>query len=154
MRQFKALTFDQPWASLIALGYKTVETRHWQPPESLTGQIMAIHAGKKVVDYDLVWEREPWLLPFLHQLGDVPKGAVVALALLKEVVMSELVFMSRDDGLMVQCRRKDGTQVLIPHDPWGDFRPNRYLWVFEGVHRLEVPDPATGHQGIWNYTRE
>lgn len=39
----KALTIRQPWASLIALGVKTIETRSW--PTKYRGPI-AIHAGK------------------------------------------------------------------------------------------------------------
>ena len=40
----KALTLHQPWASLVALGVKSVETRSW-----LTGYLgsLAIHAGKE-----------------------------------------------------------------------------------------------------------
>jgi len=44
----KALTIRQPWASLIALGVKTIETRSWRAPQSLIGQTIAIHAGKLV----------------------------------------------------------------------------------------------------------
>ena len=41
----KALTIRQPWATLIALGVKTIETRSWRSPASLIGQRLAIHAG-------------------------------------------------------------------------------------------------------------
>lgn len=40
----KALTLHQPWASLIALGYKTIETRSWAT--SHRGPL-AIHAGTR-----------------------------------------------------------------------------------------------------------
>ena len=44
-----AITLHQPWASLIALGVKTVETRSWPASARLVGQTIAIHAGKRVV---------------------------------------------------------------------------------------------------------
>ena len=44
-----AITLHQPWASLITLGVKTVETRAWPAPARLVGQTVAIHAGKRVV---------------------------------------------------------------------------------------------------------
>ena len=44
-----AITLHQPWASLIALGVKTVETRSWPAPARLVDQRIAIHAGKQVV---------------------------------------------------------------------------------------------------------
>ena len=44
-----AITLHQPWASLIALGIKTVETRSLPAPALLVGQTIVIHAGKQVV---------------------------------------------------------------------------------------------------------
>lgn len=41
----KAITIRQPWASLIALGEKKIETRSWQT--KYRGPIL-IHAGKSV----------------------------------------------------------------------------------------------------------
>ena len=45
----KALTLHQPWATLIAAGVKTMETRSWGPPESLIGHRIALHAGKQII---------------------------------------------------------------------------------------------------------
>ena len=49
----KAITLHQPWASLIAEGVKTIETRSWAPPAALWGERIAIHAAtrKPTVDY-------------------------------------------------------------------------------------------------------
>ena len=44
-----AITLHQPWATLVTLGVKTVETRSWPAPERLLGQTFAIHAGKRLV---------------------------------------------------------------------------------------------------------
>lgn len=41
----KAITLHQPWATLIALGFKTFETRSWAT--LAVGDPLAIHAGKK-----------------------------------------------------------------------------------------------------------
>jgi len=43
----KALTLRQPWASLVSLGVKTIETRSWEPPASAIGRPLAIHAGAR-----------------------------------------------------------------------------------------------------------
>lgn len=40
----KALTLHQPWASLIAAGVKTIETRSWST--RYRGPL-AVHAGKR-----------------------------------------------------------------------------------------------------------
>jgi hypothetical protein len=42
----KALPLWQPWASLVEVGAKRIETRHWPAPAALLGQRIAIHATK------------------------------------------------------------------------------------------------------------
>ena len=44
-----AIALHQPWASVIALGIKTVETRSWPAPARLMGQTVVVHAGKRAV---------------------------------------------------------------------------------------------------------
>lgn len=46
----KALSLHQPWASLVALGVKTIETRSWST--SYRGPL-AIHAAKRTPEYGL-----------------------------------------------------------------------------------------------------
>ena len=46
----KAKTLYQPFATLIAEGLKTIETRSKPPPRSLIGHRIAIHAGKRRID--------------------------------------------------------------------------------------------------------
>ena len=43
----KAISLHEPWASLIASGHKTLETRSWRPPKLLVGCTIAIHAAKR-----------------------------------------------------------------------------------------------------------
>ena len=78
-----AITLHQPWALLIALGIKTVETRSWPAPARLVGQRIAVHAGRRLVRRpgDAI-ERE-----LRDRLGEnwrviIPIGAVVATAVL------------------------------------------------------------------------
>lgn len=42
----KAISLWQPYASLIALGAKTIETRSWAPPAQYLETRIAIHAAK------------------------------------------------------------------------------------------------------------
>lgn len=98
----KALTIRQPWASLIALGVKTIETRSWRAPQSLIGQTIAIHAGKWTprigafagpihegpdggYEYAMLRDRDgerPWKLWSPEGWMTLPLGAVVATATL------------------------------------------------------------------------
>lgn len=102
----KALTIRQPWASLIAAGVKTIETRSWST--RYRGPL-AIHAGKhKPGDGELggwCYDERPWLdgcgwiAPIMERdsyTGDpipeffgnkMPLGAVVATCTLADVVL-------------------------------------------------------------------
>ena len=42
-----AINLHRPWATLVALGIKNVETRSWPAPARLIGQTIAIHAGNR-----------------------------------------------------------------------------------------------------------
>jgi hypothetical protein len=40
------LTLTQPWATLVALGEKRIETRSWAPHAGADGELIAVHAAK------------------------------------------------------------------------------------------------------------
>ena len=48
----KAISLWQPWASLIAIGAKSIETRSWPAPRALIGDRIAIHAAKTTTGFD------------------------------------------------------------------------------------------------------
>ena len=78
-----AITLHQPWATLIALGVKTVETRSWPAPERLLGQTIAIHAGKRVArDPGVAVENEMRVRLGKDWRRTIPAGAVLATAVL------------------------------------------------------------------------
>ena len=119
-----AITLHQPWASLIALGIKTVETRSWPAPARLVGQTIAIHASKRVVKGpgDAI-ERE-----LRTHLGEdwgrhIPAGAVLATA-----VLAGMARVAHIDLLAGHAVHDLSTEVgcavglaRTPIDPWGDF---------------------------------
>lgn len=131
----KALPLWQPWATLVAIGAKRVETRHWQAPPWLVGQRIAIHATKT--------RREMWICeeePFARRLGDVDMwfGAVIATAVLDRC--SEMA----SEGIAALREREP--------DEWafGNYQPGRFAWVLCGVEQLAKPVPFKGSQGIFD----
>ena len=147
-----AITLHQPWASLIALGIKTVETRSWPAPARLVGQRIAVHAGKRLV-------RRPGdaiELELQAHWGDdwrviIPTGAVLATATLAGMAQVEYV-----DLLTGQAVYDGRTEVgcvtglaRTPIDPWGDFSAGRWLWFLSDVETLPAPVPIVGRQSFW-----
>ena len=129
----KALPLWQPWASLVAVGAKRVETRHWPAPPHLVGQRIAIHATK-TRDWLHLCREQPFL-EFIH--GDVPLGAIVATVVLD------------------RCRQITAEGAAdLEQDNWrehafGDYTPGRYAWVLRDVARLAEPVPFRGSQGMF-----
>lgn len=78
------LSLWQPWAWCIMAGLKPVENRTWAPPKRLLGRPLVIHASKK-------WDRSGdafcrALVPELPRREDLDYGAVIGLAVLRDVV--------------------------------------------------------------------
>lgn len=168
----KALTVRQPWATLIAIGAKTIETRSWS---TMYRGELAIHAavhrpevGEKIGDYRVAHayypEDAPWQLwtEASHLRRDWTQlafGAVIATRELVDVVpISHLDHdAGRTENRVVDMPLFRGLHLLRNHDdtviefqrPYGDFTPGRYAWLLAGVKPIE-PIPAKGRQGLWN----
>ena len=134
-----ALTLRQPWASLVALGAKRIETRSWRT--SYRGWL-AIHAGMTLPAADrLLCEQEPFRAALLRDTtldltrplaAQLPRGCVLAVAWL-------------DSCLPMK-------NIDLPDEPersFGDYAPGRYAWYLSRVCRLTPPVPAQGRLGLW-----
>ena len=133
-------------------GLKNIETRSWAAPRNLTGQRMAIHAGKREPK-PTEWNIEVQLAVLQRAGGShsMPMGAVVATAMLIEYMR---VIGEPDDNGLVSCRGfgelgdEPEYGATIRTDPYGDFSVGRWLWVFQDVRRVD-PVPINGRQGVW-----
>lgn len=143
----RALSLTQPWASLVALGRKKIETRNWSTAHR--GWI-AIHASKGFPPEarDLA-VGTPFIDAFIQtgvydSTDDLPLGAIVAVANLYHV------------GKI--ARNREGAVYIDPKDwavtdayelAFGDYTPGRYGWVLTNVGRLREPIPCKGALGLW-----
>ena len=173
----KALTIRQPWATLIALGVKTIETRSWRAPKALIGQRVAIHAGKALPPFGL--QLGPWTIVDTPGrwvasdcdrglVRDLPLGAVVAVATLADcvpIVQATAELATRavepcvvigygDDLTLYHPTNREGLNWGLDVDdqlPYGDYQPGRWAWMLTDIDQLLDPIPATGKQGVWEW---
>lgn len=138
----RCISLWQPWASLVAYGFKQYETRHWKPSENIIGGLLAIHAARR-------WtvEEARYMKHFVLTYPDVkeklspdgllrpPLGAIVAACRLVAVYRSEEHFYQVDEK----------------ERAFGDWTPGRYVWKLEVVKLPAEPIPARGAQGIFNW---
>ncbi len=143
----KAITLHQPYATLMAIGAKTFETRSWKT--SYTGQI-AVHAAKTRQNDGLFWYEPIASMLKQHGYNDpskLPYGKVVSIHLLRACFPTPA-----KQGNFV----KYGVLVLPPSWPesrYGNYDPGRYAWHMPLLECLEPPLAARGRQGLWNWEK-
>jgi hypothetical protein len=136
----KALSIQQPWASLVVHGCKRVETRSWFT--HYRGPLV-VHAGSRFrkPQWDLCREapfQECLAAAELHRLRDLPLGCVVGMVHLVDCVpVSDLA-----DALGVRERC------------FGDFRDGRYAWMLADAMALATPRRCVGQLGLFEVAEE
>jgi activating signal cointegrator 1 len=134
----KALPLWQPWASLVALGAKRVETRGY-PPERLglrVGQRIAIHATK--TDRELRFCDQPFFRDHVPDPAALPLGAVIATCTLVR-------------ASQITAEKAAELARLNPREhAFGDYTPGRWAWVLGDVEQLLAPVPFRGSQGTFD----
>ncbi len=143
----KAMTIWQPYAGLIAAGFKRYETRSFRPPASLIGQRIAIHAAArpcKRMEFGRIVDSLCKHTPGVGYMDELPLGVVVATAIIDSVHRAEDIRDILRDNL-----RNDELAV-------GDWygtpdKPNRFGWLLRDVRAFGKPVPAKGKQGWWNW---
>lgn len=143
----KASSLWQPWATLVALNEKRIETRSW--PTSYRGPL-AIHAAKKMTNElaRLTWLTEPFAsVLHKHGLESLPRGCVVATC--------ELVGCKLIPEIPTVWHTPMGDWTMTEQEiAFGDYTPGRYAWLLADIVALPGPVPARGAQGLWEWRPE
>lgn len=127
----KVISIAEPYATLIGIGIKQIETRSWKT--NYRGELY-IHASAK----------------------NYPKKNKTV-----EFFAKKLVGRFHNGEIFLKCKLvgcEKMTEDFIrkiseerPHEiAMGFYEPNRYAWILEDVEAIE-PIKAKGKLGIWNY---
>lgn len=139
----KCLTLWQPWATAIAEGIKTIETRSWTPPGyaggmtlfGKPGPIIGIHAGKKM-DAEAIFLFGPDIIGKAER----ESGCLIATVRIKRV------YFYRDIGEFEEDRKEHCV-------PIGWFKKPKAAWELEEIRRI-VPIPVRGAMKLWSWEGE
>lgn len=154
---YHALSLWEPWAMLVALDEKRIETRDWGT--DYRGWI-AIQATKNTpADALALCNHEPFVTvlakhgivapqPLLTgetqragKTSPLPQGAIVAFFRLLHVV-------SAGDHNRRATLRGYGAQ----HEAaFGNFAGGRKLWISDKIVRVDPPIPSKGGRGLWHW---
>lgn len=154
----KVLSLLQPWATLVVIGAKKIETRSWNT--NYRGPVL-IHASKKKLP-ELLKLQCTWSFDAaFHSLGgtmspgakvdftrDLPFGAIIG--------MTEITDCRPTDSFTVkELDSKRYPQGRI-NDCWterqlGDYSPGRYGWLLSNPVLFKSVIPVKGSLGLWEY---
>lgn len=125
----KVLSIKEPFASLIKMGEKKIETRSWKT--NYRGEIY-IHASKTNVKVD---ER----INELNKLIEPLPGYILCKCNLKDCIYMDEKFIKK----IKETKEYN----------YGHYEVGRYAWVLDLVEVIE-PIKTNGKLGIWNYEKE
>lgn len=130
----KVITIKQPWASLIAEGYKEYEFRTWKT--KYRGDIL-IHAGKSI--------DQKAMKRYEHLNLDYPTGCIIAKA-----TITDCIYV--DNHMVALLKEKDPLvyHSIIKHanKEW-----NGYSFQLENIKKID-PIYVNGKLSLWEYDYE
>ena len=130
----KTLSLTQPYASLVAVGVKKLETRSW--PTRYRGPLL-IHAASGFPGWAREFAAAPSVKARLHDVPpqNLPRGVLLAVVHL------------------VDCRPTTERPPAPGTDEaeMGDYGPKRFIWEMRLVYRLEFPYRVAGRLGLWEF---
>lgn len=166
MMEIRGLSLTQPWAQLVAIGQKRVETRSWNT--SYRGLIAIQAALKMPLEAVATLESaacrdvlDAEIRRAIRDLGGIYRGSVVAVARL--VTVLPIVGDRLPDGERCVQANRGVVRVCEPspcghalervgarHEAaFGDYRAGRFAWLLDDIRRLDSPVPVKGRQGLW-----
>lgn len=153
----KGISLTQPYAQLVALGQKKIETRSWHT--NYRG-LLAIHAARGLgpvggmTGLKALCADNPFysvLLYAVHQgileapaVETMPRGAIVAVC--------ELVGCLPINMYCLGDSSQGDTILPLPPEPelsFGDYSPRRWAWLLTNIRAVPEPVPCKGAQRLW-----
>jgi len=134
----QAISLTQPWAQLVVLGAKRVETRSW--PTRYRGEI-AIHASKGFPKPAKEIVQHEWIYGFALDphgffVDNLPLGAIIGTVEITDCLPTE---------------KADEIGLYSHHAEWafGDYGAGRYMWLLTNPCMFDTPMPCKGALKIW-----
>ena len=131
----KVLSLTEPYATLIKLGKKKIETRSFKT--NYRGELY-IHASSTKIPKE--WKNNKELMRLVDG-NDLNFGLIICKCKLADCVYMDEEFLDKIN--------KDKLEFIC-----GDYRLGRYAWILEDIEVLDKPIFAKGKLGIWNYEED
>jgi len=143
----KVISILQPWASLVALGHKRIETRSWST--KYRGELL-IHASAKFTKQQENLSHEFSMMQRDSRIYHCPRGAIIG-----KVDLAQCYLMG-EISTFARYLHNGSTWPLTKQEiVFGDYSsPFRFVWLLSDPILFKEPIPCKGKLGIWNLPKE
>jgi len=128
------LSLLQPWATLVVIGAKTIETRSWSTRHR--GPLL-IHASQGKAGE--IFAEDPLFKKYIPQFNALPFGKIVGSAQLDKILRTEDFDLT--DAAM--------NHFTLEEKAFGDYTSGRYGWLLADAVKFMEQVPARGMPGLW-----
>ncbi|HEV7333402.1 MAG TPA: ASCH domain-containing protein [Flavisolibacter sp.] len=132
----KTISLLQPWASMVIMGVKTIETRSWQT--AYRGPLL-IHASKGIKG-SILCNKQP-IRNYITDFNELPFGAIIGSVTLKEIIPVEKLHLPAASIAALTLEEK----------AFGNDTKGRYAWILTDPVPMESPIRIGGTLGLWDY---
>lgn len=143
----KVISIGQPFAQLVVLGIKTLETRVWTPPIKLYGERIGIASTKNISPKARAHFADETFQSYYRQFGlperleDMANGFLLGTVIIDSAdPVLDLDEISHEEQQYGWFEVEDGKQV--------------YMWRLREPRALPHPIPIRGAQGIYDWKGE
>jgi len=146
----KAITIQQPYASLIMHGLKVFETRSWATPHR--GPLLT-HAARNFSNDNVELAHHADIAWHLAEYGyrnfmELPRGVILGEVELLDIFPVAALFNDAD------LHRTFG-ELLTPTElQAGHWINGHYAWLLRRTQQFQESVPARGQQGLWDFVLE
>ena len=147
------ISLSPPYATLIALLLKRIETRSWATTHRGT---LAIHQtaapGPRGTTEAALWDlclSEPFRAVLSIGPHLLPRGKIVAVVDLVDCVMTDSLTILKTYAEMLPNHSARVWRLTDQERAFGNYSPGRYGWLLDNVRALPEPVSARGLPGLW-----
>ena len=135
----KALSLLQPWATLVVMGVKQIETRSWST--AYRGPLL-IHASKGKAGE--IFASEPPFKKYIPDFKQLPFGYILGKVTLIDVIrIGTGVLFNTSDEIM--------NKLTMEEKAFGDYTPGRFAWLLQDPILFKTLLAAKGNLTLWEF---
>lgn len=161
IQRVKAISICEPWATLIRLGHKKLETRSWKT--SYRGPLL-ICAAKTIVPWEHIFqlfEGNDFLtamrkvgidsLKYIEKVG-WRTAVLKRMYPGKAIAICNIAGIFKTEHIIRMVQMADRLDHTCEYN-YGNYSPGRFAWSLDDIKPI-VPVPVTGKLGLFNVTAD